>query len=680
MEGVNGRFSTLAFNETEIKVAAEVRDSSESSGRLGIEGVCDHTGHSAWSAMPLLVTHLLRADVQQRLQETPDMSVVELGAGLGVPGLLCARNVANVTLTDNNPRVLRRLERSVLLNAATFRCPEKISVRSLEWGEAHVPQELAGTVSLILASDCVYDTLACHRLFETAAALLTCDGMMLMAYVSRWQEVDNALASVASCAGFHLEDVTEKSSQARQTEPWSAVLLIRRNSELSDLGQQDLHVEDDTGLLVLNPAAVCDASLSNLRGCNVQHIVTPRGVFRLTPDQLDMLAVSISQWSESLTTLDLSGEALEEGTHLPKALHDGKLNTLAVLCFARSNLGPKNAVPLASALAQLPALRELDLSLCMLGREGATALGHVPGSFRHIRVLLLADNQIGDEGAQGMLPALEQATSLTALNLDNNRITHGSVGPVMMAMPPSLKKMIIANNPLEAYGAHLMSAALPHLLALEHLDVRGCSLGDGGAATLAPVWKELPSLSVVLLASNSIGNSGADSVAEELDECNITELSLAMGCISEEGAETLAACVPDSCIRTLDISGNALGNAGAEHFASSLADMTSLKTLDMHDNSIGDAGALAFAETLRESPSLEVLDLSEGSIGPSSAAALVHAAQHCAKLQELRLQGNGYFGAAATETMQTSVAHITRDVGPFVLRLPMAQDAITWGT
>jgi len=82
------------------------------------------------------------------------MHVVELGAGTGLPGLVCASLGASVLLTDNNPGVLRLLEMNVDANLKGG-----ASVAALEWGPdaaARLNSTLPEAPHLIVASECAY--------------------------------------------------------------------------------------------------------------------------------------------------------------------------------------------------------------------------------------------------------------------------------------------------------------------------------------------------------------------------------------------------------------------------------------------------------------------------------------------------------------------------------------------
>lgn len=108
------------------------------------DGVFGSTGGELWAAGRALATWVL---THPHVVETAD-AVVELGAGLGLPGIVAARFNERVVLTDNDPGVLANLERTLQKNDVNA------AVAKLDWCR---PADLGlrGDV-LYLAAACVY--------------------------------------------------------------------------------------------------------------------------------------------------------------------------------------------------------------------------------------------------------------------------------------------------------------------------------------------------------------------------------------------------------------------------------------------------------------------------------------------------------------------------------------------
>ncbi|KAL1512276.1 hypothetical protein AB1Y20_005538 [Prymnesium parvum] len=106
--------------------------------------------------------------------------VLELGAGLGAPGLLCARlGAARVTLTDYHPLVLERLRASVLLNLGAA---SSAAVERFAWGGA--PPH-CGAQPLLLGADLGVSERAAELLAAGVKACLAPGGVFLYAHQER---------------------------------------------------------------------------------------------------------------------------------------------------------------------------------------------------------------------------------------------------------------------------------------------------------------------------------------------------------------------------------------------------------------------------------------------------------------------------------------------------------------
>jgi predicted nicotinamide N-methyase len=199
--------------EEVVVVQAFVGEASES---------FDDTGTVLWPAAPLLCYFLL-SDAGRRLVQ--GVSVLELGAGVGIPGLIAGRVCKTLVLTDHNDQVVERLETNVRLNRASLLAScQAVSVERLDWREFLGPshgcaQQAAGKgdtslcartrYQVLLGADVVYSHEAVEMLVSAVDALLelTPDAVFLLAYVSRWSTVDEALTRSAALHHFALDEI-----------------------------------------------------------------------------------------------------------------------------------------------------------------------------------------------------------------------------------------------------------------------------------------------------------------------------------------------------------------------------------------------------------------------------------------------------------------------------------------
>jgi len=127
-----------------------------------------------------------------------------------------------------------------------------------------------------------------------------------------------------------------------------------------------------------------------------------------------------------LKILELSSNDLNEEHmgHLATAL--GRLPTLTILTVAHNSLiGIRGSQILATALPQLGALTELDISFCNIQDQGATAIASIFPHLTGLTVLNLAGNSIGnphdDAGFQAIMSGLPYLGALKELNLGGGR-------------------------------------------------------------------------------------------------------------------------------------------------------------------------------------------------------------------------------------------------------------------
>uniref|UniRef100_A0A7C9DL35 Calmodulin-lysine N-methyltransferase n=1 Tax=Opuntia streptacantha TaxID=393608 RepID=A0A7C9DL35_OPUST len=119
----------------------------------------DLTGQLVWPGAVLLNDYLSKnAEMLKRL------SVIELGSGVGVTGVLCARFCEKVVLTDHNDEVLKILHKNIDLHASSETPPcADLVAEKLEWGNADhisaIVQRNPEGFDLILGAD-IYILLA----------------------------------------------------------------------------------------------------------------------------------------------------------------------------------------------------------------------------------------------------------------------------------------------------------------------------------------------------------------------------------------------------------------------------------------------------------------------------------------------------------------------------------------
>jgi predicted nicotinamide N-methyase len=163
----------------------------------------DMTGQIVWS-VSVLVSQYLCFVAREEVQGAE--AILELGAGCGLCGLACSKlGSASVTLTDNEPEVLRVLERSAAYTPHTRVC-------DLDWGNegSHGRLEEStgrATWPVIIGADVIYWSHAVPLLFDTVAKLLAPGGVFILGFTNRRNGLKEAAEAAATSAGLVFDTV-----------------------------------------------------------------------------------------------------------------------------------------------------------------------------------------------------------------------------------------------------------------------------------------------------------------------------------------------------------------------------------------------------------------------------------------------------------------------------------------
>lgn len=182
---------------------------------------------------------------------------------------------------------------------------------------------------------------------------------------------------------------------------------------------------------------------------------------------------------------------------------------------------------------------------------------------------------LGPRQAQQLAVALSENRSLKKVQLEGN-IGDEEARILAASMKDWSLTSLKLNDEIRAEGARVLADGLKSWLGT-HLD----------------------------LSCNSIGDSGASSLAACLDQASLRILRLAYNKIGDLGAISLAFCLKDSCVTDLDLGSNEIGDSGAGSLAANLKS-SCLRALNLRENCIREEGALALLHELSDSPVLRV--------------------------------------------------------------------------
>jgi hypothetical protein len=178
---------TLLMSDQEEKKTLLVRELpiKNADSPFGDSAIDDTTGLGIWSASLVMARWMAQKSVLGRFD---NKSVLELGAGCGVPGLtvgLYSRANA-VHITDFNPATVQNLKYNIEINAnrssthSNLQCSEwqeRVNASSIDWeNEATWPNE---KMDFIVGSDLIYQKSIVPLLKKVVSGLLHPDGRFL---------------------------------------------------------------------------------------------------------------------------------------------------------------------------------------------------------------------------------------------------------------------------------------------------------------------------------------------------------------------------------------------------------------------------------------------------------------------------------------------------------------------
>ncbi|KAI3414633.1 uncharacterized protein J3R85_016048 [Psidium guajava] len=172
----------------------------------------DLTGQLVWPGAMLLNEYLVK-----NVDLLRGCSVIELGSGVGITGILCSRFCCEVVLTDHNDEVLKILQKNIELHSSSesyHNCTGLVAEK-LEWGNVDQIEHILGSHSagfdLILGADICFQQASIPSLFKTVKLLLQIRGKgrckFILAYVSRAKMMDSMVVNEATRHGMKISEV-----------------------------------------------------------------------------------------------------------------------------------------------------------------------------------------------------------------------------------------------------------------------------------------------------------------------------------------------------------------------------------------------------------------------------------------------------------------------------------------
>ncbi|KAJ8543841.1 hypothetical protein K7X08_025459 [Anisodus acutangulus] len=173
----------------------------------------DLTGQLVWPGAVLMNDYLTKnANLLQ------GCSVIELGSGVGITGVLCSRFCHEVVMTDHNDEVLKILKKNIKLQESSddSTCCAELKAEKLEWGNSdqlnYILEGHPEGFDLVLGADIYIQQANVPLLFDTVEQLLRdcvqSKCKFILAYVSRTKVMDAMVIDEAIRHGLQINEVS----------------------------------------------------------------------------------------------------------------------------------------------------------------------------------------------------------------------------------------------------------------------------------------------------------------------------------------------------------------------------------------------------------------------------------------------------------------------------------------
>lgn len=605
---------------------------------------CDETGRVAWRAQPTLCAYL-SSERGRKEAVTSRRRVRELGCGLGVPGILCWKlGAKEVELTDGNAGVVKDLELAIAENEARAGTARdglgKITARELAWGsDGTMDWSEDGKWEMIIASDVVYSAASASGVLECVERTLSLtDGLFVLAYVSRWPNVDRALYDAVVGMGFDATLIPlatftrEESSEELSDRPCLFALRRSVDRAMGCFTAEDPAIggiprewfAEETGRLVVTPVdaltesfgADLDALLQS-RAAKVKVLeINAKGPFKLDKNVIQILFSTLKKHATLLNLVEVKIVETwmdDDGWQVVEAFLTNVGRSLQRFVVEGEDLSASSLQTFGSSLEGLV---ELRLRRCERFDTAAAQTLCRDWDTSALKRLDISNCPLGDEGVRTMCSSL--SPSLEFLRLSHVELSAIGISAISKALGErldALRKLDISSNEnVSSSGAAELGDSLRKVSnSLITLDLRGCAIGDQGLRWLSQSHAGLPSLSKLeslKLGSNGIGDDSMEVFAESVLKASLSSLKnidLSMNTLTWRGMYDLTDawdCEDEPVsLASLNLRGNHIGDDGVEAISEVIQKgLRLLKTLDLTGCDISASGVRHLIDSMRSIP------------------------------------------------------------------------------
>ena len=410
------------------------------------------------------------------------------------------------------------------------------------------------------------------------------------------------------------------------------------------------------------------------------------------------LAQSIKSWGDEppLQKLYLYNCSLSATASLELVKSLSSCRHLTVLNLGENKLGEAGH-QLAQSIRSWgdePPLQELQLYNCSLTATASLELVQSLSSCRHLTALNLVENKLGEAGHQlaqsiiswgdepplqelqlcnclltataslELVQSLSSCRHLTVLDLGQNKL--GEAGHQLAQSikswgdEPPLQKLYLHNCSLSATASLELVQSLSACRHLTVLNLGENKLGEAGHQLAQSIrsWVDEPPLQELQLYNCSLTATASLELVQSLSSCrHLTALNLGENKLGEAGhqlAQSIRSWGDESLLQELHLYNCSLPSTASLGLVQSLSSCKYLTVLDLGENKLGEAGH-QLAQSIRswgDEPPLQKLQLYNCSLTATASLELVQSLSSCRHLTALNL-GENKLGEAGHQLAQS---------------------------
>ncbi|XP_069089639.1 ribonuclease inhibitor-like isoform X2 [Pleurodeles waltl] len=297
--------------------------------------------------------------------------------------------------------------------------------------------------------------------------------------------------------------------------------------------------------------------------------------------------------------------------------------SLTELDLSGNTLGGSGMILLCEGLKDPHcSIQKLEMDGCQLTDVCCEALSAVLQMSPSLRDLDLRVNNLGDSGVQHLCEGLKHPDcKIQKLKIKCCCFTDSSCAHLSSVLTVScnLMELNIGGNDVGDSGMQLLCEGLKHPdCRLQSLWMRHCLLTSLGCADLSPALCTIPSLTMLVLSNNELGDSGVRQLCEGLRHpgCRVQKLWIEYCSLTSSCCADLASVLSaNQWLTELDVGGNELGDAGVIQLCQGMKDPhCRIQTLDLTSCSLTGLCFTELASVFRTNGCLTDLFLAQNDL------------------------------------------------------------------